>query len=122
MTGNSTHQNVLLHDAHMCQAKIHLSGVHGSYPKLLTSGSVTLLSHVSYQTINTRLIFVKHFLTNSPQSCFEKKNEIYIRCVFVSNKKVSLSIVLDFACHRFRTVYFSINDHLSLERLTFFTG
>ena len=43
MTGNSTHENVLLHDAHMCQAKIHLSGAHGSYPKLLTSGSVMLL-------------------------------------------------------------------------------
>ena len=26
MTGNSTHENVLLHDTHMCQAKIHLSG------------------------------------------------------------------------------------------------
>ena len=26
MTGNSTQENVLLHDTHMCQAKIHLSG------------------------------------------------------------------------------------------------
>ena len=122
MTGNSTHENVLLHDAHMCQAKIHLSGMHGSYPKLLTSGSVTLFSHVSYQTINTRLIFVKHFLRNSSQSCLEKKKEIHIRCVFVSHKKVSLPLVFVFACHRCRTVYFSINDHLSLERITFFSG
>ena len=44
MTGNSTHENVLLHDTHMCQAKIHLSAVYGSYPKLLTSVSVTLLN------------------------------------------------------------------------------
>ena len=78
MTGNSTHENVLLHDAHMCQAKIHLSGVHGSYPKLLTSGTVTLFSHVSYQTINTRLIFVKHSLTNSPQSCLEQQKKKFV--------------------------------------------
>ena len=78
MTGNSTHENVLLHDAHMCQAKIHLSGVHGSYPKLLTSGTVTLFSHVSYQTINTRLIFAKHFLTNSPQSCLEQQKKKFV--------------------------------------------
>lgn len=52
MTGNSTHENVLLHDAHMCQAKIHLSTMQGSSPKLLTSGSVMLLK--------SKLIFLEH--------------------------------------------------------------
>ena len=59
MTGNicSTHENVLLHDTHMCQAKIHLSGVHGSYPKLLTSGSVmSLKSMLIFSSIDSFMI------------------------------------------------------------------
>ena len=57
MTGNSTHENVLLHDTHMCQAKIHLSGAHGSYPKLLTSGSVmSLKSILIFSSIDSFMI------------------------------------------------------------------
>ena len=60
MTGNSTHENVLLHvlhDTHMCQAKIHLSGAHGSYPKLLTSGSVmSLKSMLIFSSIDSFMI------------------------------------------------------------------
>ena len=57
MTGNSTHENVLLHDTHMCQAKIHLNGAHGSYPKLLTSGSVmSLKSMLIFSSIDSFMI------------------------------------------------------------------
>ena len=91
MTGNSTHENVLLHDAHMCQAKIHLSGVHGSYPDQWNSHVIQScqLSDNKYEANFCQTFSDKQSSILSRTT----KKEIRIRCVFVSHKKVCLPLV-----------------------------